>query len=89
MLQRGARETDWPCRPPPLSGRVAPARRMFVLRDAGGGLRLKWVSRPATDRLVLWSENAACHPSEAVRKSDPATLGCIGQVLWWAHTVPD
>lgn len=69
---------------------VAARRRMFVLRDpAGGGLRLKRVSRPSPDQLVLCSENAACYPPEAVRKSDLAALGCIGQVVWWAHTVSD
>lgn len=60
---------------------------MFVLRDPGGGIRLKWVARPAEDRLVLWSENATCYPPEAVRKSDLASLGFIGQVVWWGHTV--
>ena len=64
-------------------------RQMFVLRDPDDGVRLKWVERPADNKIVLYSENAASYRPEVFRKAELGALGFIGQVVWWGHTVRD
>ena len=53
--------------------------------ERDGDLRVKAVRRPAEDRLILISENAARYDPDILQGAEIDRLRVIGKVVWWGH----
>jgi len=52
-----------------------------------GEARIKWVERPDTETLILYSENLHNYPPEILAGTDAAAVQIVGKVVWWGHPV--
>lgn len=81
-----------------VSRRTVPARPrkpgkrvradLYAVLD-GGEARVKRVEHSSPGRLILHSDNHALYPPEIREGGNASSLGIIGKVIWWGHTVEE